>query len=232
MSDTLETKYYRTPEGTRYRVRIIRDEDASSPRDADNVTVMHTFDAGYCSPEDITQKGAHDSIFPSEYQGSGEYGETRHGAYDFDLRRARKYAALDPDILAVRGLDRGHDGTLRLSDDDETAGYIAITRESWQRTWMGAADRKPAEALEEVMRQELDAYNRWASGEYVGVVVEQHLLYALDQSQGPWDGHATEPPESITVWQEIESCWGIDDQDYALKEAVSTLPEGAEEETD
>lgn len=222
----LETKYYRTPDGTRYRVRIVHDEDARSPRDADNVTIMHTFDR-YYSPEDITRKGVHDSIFPSEYDGR-YFSSTR----PFDLRRARKYAALDPDILAVRGLDRipgsWGEGGLKLSDDDYTTGYIAITRESWEKC-MG--DTEPTvDLMRKVIEQDVDAYNRWANGEYVGVILEQELVYALDQSQGPWDGHATEPPESITTWQQLDSLWGIDDQDYALTEALSWLPDDVEEE--
>lgn len=241
----LETHYYRdSATDTRYRVCIIADPDATSPRDATNVTVMHTFDRNYYSPEDITYRHDRPTIFPREY-------DSRHRAGDWaiDMRRAKKYAALDPDILAVRGLDRGHDGTLILSDDDETAGYIAVTRESWAQCmgdspleggpWLltktGEPDPENAEgnrtpSVEEVMRQDVEAYNRWARGEYVGVIVEQELLYALDPGQGPWDGHAIEPPESITVWQEVEACWGYDDQEYALSEALSWLPEDVEEE--
>lgn len=245
MSDTLETKYYRTPEGTRYRVRIVADPDASSPRDADNPTIMHTFDGGYISPDGAVGADVHE-LFPSDYDVCSNRSA---GNASFDLRRAKKYAALDPNILAVRGLDRDYDGTLRLSDDDETAGYIAITRESWEkcmgdsplegRPWLLTKDGRPdpenlegnrTPSADEVIQQDLDAYNRWASGEYVGVVVEMPLVYALDQSQGPWDGHAVQPPDSITKWVQVESCWGYDDQDYALKEAVSTLPEGVEEE--
>lgn len=222
MADTLETKYYRDPAtDTRYRVRIVHDEDPMSPRDADNPTVIHTFDAGYYSPEDITQKGHHDSIFPSDYHGSGQYGETRHGAYDFDLRRARKYAALDPEILAVRGLDRSHDGTLRLSDNYEAAGYIAITRKSWEMCMGDVSDFTVEKGLD-VMRSEIEAYNRYARGEYVGVVVEEQVR---------WHAVAEGRPDSrktYLAWEDVESLWGIDDQEYALTEALSMLPEGVE----
>lgn len=227
MSDTLETKYYRDPAtGKRYRVRIIHDDDAMSPRDADNVTVMHTFDQGYNSPEDLVYKNWRDSIFPREYDAFGASGE-----YDipdsFDLRRARKYAALDPDILMVRGVDRTlggwTEGGLELSDDDETSGYIAITRQSWEMC-MGDVSTFTLEKGKEVMLQDIEEYNRWARGEYVGAVVEEEIVYRA-VAQGRYGVQRTH-----TEWEEVESCWGYDDQDYALEEALSWLPDNVEEE--
>lgn len=221
----------------RYRINIIRDEDPMSPRDADNVTVMHTFDSGFYSPDDVTQKGEHDSIFPSEYTETPGFG-WGGSSYPFDLRRAKKYAALGPDILMVRGLDRLSDGELYLSDrgDHASAGYIAITRKSWEmcmgntplegETW---ADGRQVPSAEECIRQDLEAYNRYARGEYVGVTLEQLVRYTLGEGQGPWDGHETPPAGHLHKWVTVDSLWGIDDIEYARQEALSWMPDNVEE---
>ena len=212
-----EYTYFTAPSGTAYRLHLEQDIDAESPRENDcNIATLITFDARYNSPDgklcaDRYHRTVH-SPFPGEYA-------HREGV---DVRRMRKYAALFmPEILTVTGLDhRGLDGTLAITEGDHAIGVAFVTREDWVEA-MGEDDGiwpcTPLEAIE----AEVKDYNNWATGEYVGFVVEQARPFVKTYVGGP---------SSLGIdWVETDSVWGFDDPEYALDEAKACLPEGSVE---
>ena len=208
----MTTHHYVTPDGTQYQISIDRDDDAMSPRDADNVTIMVTHGGNMISPDHGYVKDSELPDIPSEYVGAGRY------SGNVDMRRIRKYAALFlPDVIAIVGIDIRHDWTptLALSDDDEADGFIVITRRSWDMC-MGPDTVPTMEHCRDMMRQDIDAYNRYASGEYVSFIVEQLTEWTR-----------ADTGETRMEWETIESCGSIDDEAYALSEAESCLPEDA-----
>lgn len=212
--DTISTTHYRAPDGTRYRVRIVPDLDASSPRENDNATVIHTFDSHWLSPdrESVNGRESVSPLIPSEY--------IDHGV---DMRYARRWVNLfGPDILAIAGLERIHggwgEGGLRFTASDSADGYVAITRADWESMGDGPGDDPTPERLAEVMRQDVAEYDRWAAGEYVGFIVERAVRWTREDDD-----------DEMVTWEELEdgALWGIDDEAYALTEAQSYLPEGS-----
>jgi hypothetical protein len=235
--DVITTEYHTGPDRVGYRILIVRDTDASSPREDSNVTTMHTFDRDYISPDGALCQDRHHRqvhpIIPSEYVEDGRV----------DMRRARRWVNLfgrASGILAFAGLDheRGgvYAGTLGVTDDDETIGYIAVTRQGWQEC-MG--DESPLSGDEftpsaaRVMQSEVEAYNRWASGEYVGFIVQRQVRWVRQDAIDD-EGAGYEATDTMTTWEDVEdaSIWGIDDEDYALQEARSFLPTGSVPATD
>lgn len=209
----MTTHHYATPDGTQYRVIIERDDDAVSPRDADNVTMMvlgkasnmQSPDHGYVKDSELPDIPIH------------EYSDRRYSG-SVDMRRIRKYAALFlPDVIAIAGIDIRHDWTptLALTDDDSADGYIVITRKAWD-TCMGADTEPAPEYCRDIMRDEIDACNRWLSGEYVGFIVEERTEWTRADGLTRWE------------WETVESLYSIDDPDYALTAAVACLPDDAE----
>lgn len=228
------TYYRHTADGadTFYRIHLEQDTDAESPRDScDNVSTLVTWDSRYLSP-DRDRHGAADDI------------GARH-LLDGALNSARKlylYVKLyRPDILAAVPLVRGYDGTLSADADGahnnhDGVAYVAaadwkmcmgnspVEGGPWHLTATGEPDpdnaggnRTPS-ALEAI-EQDLETYNRWASGEYVGYVVEQAKRYT-----------GSDDDDVLYVWgdptDDLGSCWGFDDEEYAMTEAVTTLPDG------
>ncbi len=99
----------------------------------------------------------------------------------------------------------------------------------WLLTRTGEPDPENREgnrtpSVDEVITQEVEAYNRWARSEYVGYVVEQETTWqALDAS-----GQVGEEYRTMTTWETVDSCWGFDDPEYATREAEGNLPDGIE----
>jgi hypothetical protein len=128
-----------------------------------------------------------------------------------------------PDVLTTVGLSRnGYDGTLSTcnADEENADGIAFVTRQDWVEA-MGEDDGiwpcTPIEAIE----AEVKDYNNWATGEYVGFVVEQARPFVKTYVGGP---------SSLgTDWVETNSVWGFDDPEYALDEAKACLPEGSVE---
>jgi len=225
-----EYTYFKAPSGTNYRIHLEQDIDAESPRENDcNIATLITVGRDYHSPDaDVLDP------FPGEYSVD----------LTFDVRRASRYAALFmPEMLTVVGLNQSYrDGTLSITDaDNENADGVAfVTRESWTEA-MGDADtmgepflldafgnpdpegkaglRTPS--VQEAIAAEVKDYNNWATGEYVGFVVEQARPFVKTYVGGP---------SSLGIdWVETDSVWGFDDPEYALDEAKACLPEGSVE---
>jgi hypothetical protein len=187
---------------------------------------MQTWESNYTSPDG---KDVNLGLpFTPECRGAcrGTHDE------EVSMRRLRRYVNLfgkhpSVGVLAVQGLRRNYDGTLSIDDytDDDNGhsliGIIAVTTKSWEMCmgdsplegrFTDGGNRVPSAA--EVMQQDVEAYNRWAEGEYVGYVVEKAVTWV--------NGDRT-----LITWEEEDALWGIDDDKYAWEEAVGALPEGA-----
>lgn len=253
MSDVITTEHYTAPDGTRYRIQLHPDTDASSPRGDSNVTTMHTFDRGWFSPDgELCQDRYHHRqvhpIIPAQYVQDGRV----------DMRRARRWVALfgkAAGILAIDALHRvpggNYEGTLVVGngwrrDPDAADGYIAVTQAGWDECmgdsplaggpWLltskGAPDPDNSEgnrtpSATEVMQQEVEAYNHWANGEYVGFTVQQQVKWVRADAIG--NESAYDDEDTMSSWADVEdaSLWGIDDEEYALEEARMFLPDGS-----
>lgn len=205
--------YYRSGSDV-YRVHLEPDPDAQTPREYDNLSTLITFGGRYTSPDgkvcdDRGHRQVH-SPFPSELASRDSV----------EVRRLQKYAALFmPEVLFVTGLRRDYDGTLSTTDNEGgVEGVAFVTREDWDLL-MGAdspitgGSVTPASAIEE----EVAIYNKWASGEYVGFVVERRELWI----------HSKDQLTTMFTWGDTDSVWGFDDEKYALSQAVGTLPDGS-----
>jgi len=217
--------YFTAPDGQRYRVTVSYDSDTDSPRTWTNGTIMHTFDSSYNSPDgERCQDRRHNQIHPLI---PGDYVE----GGTVDMRRARRYVTLfDADCIAIAGLHRGHDGTLSLSfagDNSqywETDGYIMITSDTWAET-MGE-ETVSLDMVEQIMTQEVDVYNKWASGEFTSVLVEREQGWqAIDAG-----GVLGDEDRTMTTWEVEHAVGGFDDGDAAFEDGVAALPDGSDRE--
>ena len=162
-------------------IRIIQDEDPQSPRDWDNLGTM------FCAHR---RHNLGDKQFES------------WAGIDAALAAEGKMAVILPLYLF------DHSGiTIRCSSDEFRAadgagwdwgqvGYVFVTKEKARKEW-GKLTAATLKKIKECLIAEVDAYDKYLTGSYVGWVVEDE------------DG------------EHVESCWGYDDQDYALKEAQS-----------
>jgi hypothetical protein len=212
--------YFTAPDGARYRVTISYDTDTDSPRTWSNVCTMHTFDARWNSPDgkvcdDPRHRQIH-PLIPAEYVESGWV----------DMRRATRWVNLfgrSADILAIAGLDRDpRDGTLDLdtSAGDEREGYVVITSDSWAEC-MGDEPFN-VEAADSIMRSEVEVYNKWVRGEFTSFLVECEQEW---QAIGA-GGVLSDEDRTMTTWEFVNAVGGFDDEEYALSEAISSLPDG------
>lgn len=217
-----EYTYHRAPDGTFYRVHTEPDTDAESPRGYDNVTTMVTWDSRYLSP-DRYQQGTRE--LPADDIGA----ESLFDATDTDpARRLHLYVKLyRPDVLAAVPLVRsGYDGT--IGTDESGTGHLIgvgyVTTDDWAKmmgetpTDGSTGSPTPLAAIE----QDVEIYNTWARGEYVGYVVEQAHVWSdtIGNTMATWEDAEDADPSSV---------WGFDDEAYARQEAVATLPNGTEE---
>jgi hypothetical protein len=224
MSIDIDTPvYFTAPDGARYRVTVSYNSDSDSPRTWSNVTTMHTFGTDYTSPDgERCQDRRHRQIHPLI---PAEYVE----GHWVDMRRATRWVNLfgaSAGILAIAGLDRGHDGTLSIdtSGTGETNGYIVITAESWAE--MMGDTLMDVELVGKIEQQEVDVYNKWAAGEFTMFLIEREMNWqAVDA-----DGNVTDEDRTMTTWETVEAVGGFDDEDDAMEQAVEMLPEGAERE--
>ena len=217
--------YFTAPDGARYRVTVRYDSDTESPRGWTNGTIMHTFDSNWNSPDgkvcdDPRHRAVH-PLIPGDYVEGGTV----------DMRRARRYVTLfDADCIAIAGLHRGHDGTLSISlagDRSpywEADGYIMITSDSWAET-MGEASVS-LDMIEQIMKQEVEVYNKWQQGEFTTVLVEREQAW---HAVGP-GGTVPDEEREMTTWEVENAVGGFDDEDAAFEAGVELLPEGSDRE--
>lgn len=205
-----EYKYYHGPaEGEFYRVHLEQDPDASTPREYDNLSTLVTWDSRYLSPD---RDGESMYDLPRDLlNGDGNA-----------VRKLAKYVALfRPDVLYMVPLVRnGYDGGLSTDATDRHNnhdGLAYVTAADWKLLMGdtpsdGTRGLTPAEAIE----QEVELYNSWAAGEYVGYIVER--AHRWTDADG----------ERTYTWDDTDmACWGIDDRDYAWQAAFDALPDGS-----
>jgi hypothetical protein len=203
--DAVLTKCYQIA-GSYYRVRIVPDPECESPREAHNTSLLVTWESLHASPDSRDDIPACLGSAIRRWAGGGR---------DFVIpvqpqliRYCRTFAA--GEIYAAAGLRRGTEasGGRLLADFDPAPGswydgIALVTKERWAAT-MGA-DTPHVDLAAEILRQELDTYNLWVTGETYGHVVER------------FDGDS---------WIDQDSCWGFigDPEGYVLRSALETLP--------
>jgi hypothetical protein len=214
------THHYRAPDGEFWRVTVEPDPDAMSPRDASNVCVMKfPPQCRYVGPD----HGYVKAVDMPRIEFIGDNGL-------IDMRRFSRYVNLfcsDLGIVAMAGLSIRHDWAPTLilglfeTDADAMAEYdgaIFIMRQSWAEC-MGADYPVSSGAIENAMRDEVDAYNRWAGGYFVQYETERYVLWS--DSAGRTRG----------MWELVDSCGSIDcgsdEYGWAWDEAEANLPDGS-----
>jgi hypothetical protein len=209
--------YFTAPDGKRYRVTVGYDQDMDSPRTWTNGSVIHTFDNDYNSPDGkVCDDRRHRQIHPLI---PGDYVEGRW----VDMRRATRWVNLfgpAENVLAIVGIDRGHDGTLSIDAGgvEETSGYAVVTTETWEDT-QGKAVPFDREIALSMIRGEVEVYNKWAQGEFTMVEVAEQVEWKR-----------TDSDETMMTWCITESVGGFDDEDAAFEQGVEFLPEGSDRE--
>jgi hypothetical protein len=217
MIDIDSPVYYTAPDGSRYRVTVSYDSDTDSPRTWTNGSVIHTFDNEYVSPDgERCQDRRHHvvhPIIPADYV-EGKW---------VDMRRARRWVNLfgpAADVLFIVGIDRGHDGTLSVSEDVETTGYAVVTPETWEDT-QGASEPFDRAMALRMIEAEIEVYNRWAQGEFTSVLVEREQGW---QAIGA-GGVLGDEDRTMTTWEVENAVGGFDDEDAAFEAGVEFLPD-------
>lgn len=173
-----------------YDIWLEPDEDAESPREWDNLGVMACFHRRYSLGD--KNHGIDHEMF-SGWAEMEAYLRREKGAVLvlplalLDHSGLRMWVGSGPSPFDPGGWDSGR------------IGLIYVTRAKLLAEYGGKRVSKGKLAkAEKVLRSEVEAYDNWLSGGYVGYVVEK-------------DG------------AHIDSCWGIDDAKYALtcaREAV------------
>lgn len=171
----------------RFRVRIEYDDSAESPRQWSNLGVI-TLTAPGTGRLDIEEDTDRERIAAVEDAVS----------YERDARTITRYLRMAHGATAVLPIRRQSGGDLvEATRNDEYDGAIYDTPET--RAECG----EPADMMAALIA-ELNVYNKWARGEFVGFVVERSVP-ACEH------GHGDE-------WQHVESVWGFDDESYALEQ--------------
>ena len=206
---------YQTPTGAIFRIRIESDEEAMSPRDATNISIITMVDNVISPDENYVPDWQHPRI-PSEWVANGRV----------DMRRFGRYVNLfDTDIIAMVGIQLVNDWrpTLRLvpfdhdwQAADEYDGICTITRKSWGDCFGFEAPHSP-DKLIEYMQQDINAYNAWARGDYRMYVIELAVQWTR-----------ADTGDTRTEWEYYESVGGFESHNAALADAIELLPDGSE----
>lgn len=171
-----------------FRIRVEYDETAESPREWSNVgvlTVVRTRRFVGIAEDDDSERER--SVNRS----------TEHRTSPVALSRYLRMRGATA-VVVVR---RNHDGDLvQVEDADRTALYDgAIYDTAETRAECG----EPAD-MRAALLAELDVYNTWQRGEFVGRIVEK-FIPACEH------GHGDE-------WVEVDSVWGFDDVSAAIED--------------
>jgi hypothetical protein len=204
MSETIETKFYRLPDGSVGRVRIETDDDPATQNPRENNisgAVLVTWERDYVSPDKSTE-------MPAELSGAVSTWAESSGLIDaYKVARFARITSIP--LLYIGALTRGGDGSIGIDDEPEAgAGYVGlavVTADSW-RLVNGNTEPTP-EAARELAHAEVKLYSDWAGGDVFGYVAE-------------------------TPQGEIDSRWGfigMDVFDYMFSQGSESLGDGARE---
>jgi hypothetical protein len=199
-----------------FTIELHYDEHCLSPRDADNGSILITWESRYDSPDKV------DMLPDCLDEPIGRWADDR-GVWAALVAR---YASLhhSDEILFVGALDRRCDGGLAFYQDPRDdrrcswrghlsySGLAIVTKTSWQKVMgdtpvtgkdiidsAGSTVRLPS--VVELLEQDVDVYSQWASGDCYGYIITDPDGKHID------DG----------------SCWGMVGYEYALSEAREAL---------
>lgn len=195
--------HYEAPDGTVYRISTEPDEDAASPRE-DNDGNLATIVCWH-RRTNLGDETIRTDDYDSMEELVASFGETSAilpvYLYEHSGMTVRTTPFGDP-------WDSGQVGWMFTTKARQEE--LGCTGDDWTR-----------EHLEESLRGELATYDLWLRGGFVGYVVER---------REPWTKtYADGRVESGFDWTDVDSCWGFDDEDYAMEEARACLPEGSVE---
>lgn len=212
MDRTVETSpVVETCVGT-FRTRLEYDEDATSPREFDgNVGVMVLSHKRYDLPNE--DDDVHRALVAET-----EYGDPTPRRSFRAIERWIRLTRGATVVLVVYGYD--HSGLAMTArartypfDDPWDSGVLGIVFDDADtREERFGEDQWTPELIEEALIEEVELYDHWAQGGYVGYVVE--TLTPLYDRRGR---HVTDN------WETLDSLWGIDDPKFAMSEGMSTL---------
>ena len=160
-------------------VKIMRDEDPEDPRDWDNLGIMACYHRRY------------------------NLGDKRISDRPTDPAELRDWLKLNAEVVLPLYL-YDHSGiTMSTSPfscpwDSGQVGWIYATAEKIKEAFLvKRITKKLLERAETQLRQEVETYDKYLTGGFVGYIVED------------WQGN------------HLESCWGFEDEKYAIDEAKS-----------
>jgi len=193
-----------------YRIRIVADEDADNPRtEWDNFGTMVCFHRRYTLGDTTkwTPRG------PQGYSdGRGRPEEFAEWLHD----KENHVAVSLPLYLYDHGGITMSTGSFGDPWDSGQVGQIFVTEEKIRENFLLAADEPITPELlkksASIMRSEVEIYDLYLTGGFVGFIVELADGTALDCGSC------------------FDSCWGFDDKDYAITEAKGVVDWWVEEE--
>jgi hypothetical protein len=197
-----------------YLIRIVADEDAEDPRKiCDTFGTMVCFHRRYVLGDETewTKRGAR-----SRDEGRSVAEEFVEWLDD----KENHVAVWLPLYLYDHSGITMSTGSFRYADpggwDSGQVGRIFVTEEKIRENYLLAADAVISpEILEKavsLMRAEVEEYDRYLTGGFVGFVIELADGTKLDSGSGD------------------NSCWGFDDKAYAISEAKALVDWWVEEE--
>lgn len=213
-----------------YRLKIIADQDAENPRTAwDNAAVMVCEHRRYNLGDEDGADEAKDAVRASrDYRESWENEESDRYLDLSEPNDLWKAVQRCSDIIACPLYLYDHSGiTISMSKgggnpfscrwDSGMVGFIFMTKAAILKNWMKPEGMRLTPALkaqaEDLMEGETNTYDMYLTGDVWGYVVER-----LDPEEPDEDG------------EEVDACWGMFGDDYALEEGRSVLEHHASKE--
>ena len=156
MTDTIETISHDD-----WHVRIVYDNDCSSPRGDYNLGTMITWDRNYHSPDE------HGFESPAEFDRWWFGNEDCDDVYRDDAPEKDPRCVRLPVYKYEHGGVAYSTGPFGCTWDSGQVGWIFTTPETVEET--GA----PLDSLEEQLSNEVEEYSKWASGQCYGYIIEK-----------------------------------------------------------
>lgn len=202
---------WRTEEYRGHRIEIAADPDPVDPREYDHLGTMVSFHSRYNLGDP-----------PASQMRKSRLGIRSDAKHDFtDPEEFTAWLKAQKGIVALPLYLLDHSGLWMRTGpyaedpggwDTSLVGFIYATAEALRKEYkvkrITPKIRKKAEAL---LEAEVKEYSRFLEGGFVGYRVYGPPPEACDKCH-----HQDER-------EELESCWGYDDQDYCLKEAKSVV---------
>jgi hypothetical protein len=220
-----------------YRLKIIADNDAESPRDWDNGAVMVCEHRRYNLGDDDGADLARDAVRSSrDYRPSWESDDNPKGldlSEPNDLWNAIQRCS---DIIACPLYLYDHSGiTISMGRggnpfscpwDSGMVGFIFMTKDMILKNWMLPETTRLTPALKakalDLMQGETETYDMFLTGDVYGYVVERLEPADPDDEDADLDDDRE--------GEDVDSCWGMFGLDYATEEGRAVLKDYASRE--